>query len=60
MVLYISSAVNYFFRSMCKSNDSLCIVIYILYKELEYYIPEDSCVNLEESVAFQPLSLLLC
>ena len=46
MVLYISSAVNYF-RSMCKSNDSLCIVIYILYKELEYYIPEDSCVNLE-------------
>ena len=65
MVMYISSAVNYF-RSMCKSNDSLCIVIYILYKELEYYIPEDSCVNLEKSVAFQkcseyqPLSLLLC
>ena len=65
MVMYISSAVNYF-RSMCKSNDSLCIVIYILYKDLEYYIPEDSCVNLEKSVAFQkcsgyqPLSLLLC
>ena len=65
MVMYISSAVNYF-RSMCKSNDSLCIVIYILYKQLDYYIPKDSCVYQEKCVAFQkcswhqPPSLSLC
>ena len=52
MVMYISSAVNYF-RSMCNNNDSVCIVIYILYKELDYNIPEDSYVYLEKSVAFQ-------
>ena len=57
MVMYISSAANYF-RSMYKSNNSLCIVIYIPHKELDYYIPKDSCVHWEKSVAFQKSSCM--
>ena len=65
MVMYISLPVDYF-RSMCKSNNSLCIVIYIPHKQLDYYIPKDSCVYQEKCVAFQkcswhqPSSLSLC
>ena len=55
MVMYISLPVNYF-RSMCKSNNSLCIVIYIPHKQLDYYIPKDSCVYQEKCVAFQKCS----
>ena len=55
--MYISSAANYF-RSMYKSNNSLCIVIYIPHKELDYYIPKDSCVHWEKSVAFQKSSCM--
>ena len=57
MVMYISAAANYF-RSMYKSNNSFCIVIYIPHKELDYYIPKDSCVHWEKSVAFQKSSCM--
>ena len=43
---------------MCKSNNILSIVNYILHKELDYYIPEDFYVYWEKFVAFQKCSCM--
>ena len=50
-VIYISSALNCC-RSICQTNNSLCIAIYIWHKEFHHFIPDNCCVYWERSVAF--------
>lgn len=45
-----------FFLEECAGVNILCIVIYILHRELDYYTPKDRCVYQEKSVAFQKCS----
>ena len=51
MVMYISLALNCF-RSICQTNNGLCIAIYIQHKELHYYIPKEYCLYQNKSVIF--------